>query len=111
LRKTLFRKIQAEANQAEGLTSHYQRGWDEDGMADSRDTAVDIPGSAASTRASANWPETNWKRCASSPNIIFATIIRGSGSLRNPQNREQGSTLVIGGRQTIVLFDNPANSA
>src|SRR5580698_3400609 len=38
-----------------GFVSRYRRGWDAGETADSPDSAVDTPGSAASTRADANW--------------------------------------------------------
>src|ERR1700719_4143916 len=47
-----------------GIVSRYRRDWDEDGKANSRDSAEGTPGSAASTRADANW-----ERCAASVNM------------------------------------------
>src|ERR1035438_4967158 len=61
------------------LVSRYRRDWDEDGKANSRDSAAGKPGSATSTREDANW-----KRCAASVDTIFFNIIRGGGTWRNP---------------------------
>ena len=81
---TWFRRTQAETNQAGGFTSRYRRDWDEDAKADSPDTVAGTPGSAASTRADANWAEANWKCCAASVDIVFLAIIRGRSAQRNP---------------------------
>jgi hypothetical protein len=70
-----------------GFVSRYRRGWDAGVKADSPDSAVDRPDSAASTRADARWAYTNWKRCAASLAIditITNGIIAEGDAPRNP---------------------------
>src|SRR6202050_4459717 len=59
--------VRADAGRGQsdgGFVSRYRRDWDEDGKANSRDSAEGTPGSAASTRADANW-----ERCGASVNM------------------------------------------
>src|SRR5580704_18478105 len=78
-----------------GLVSRYRRDWDEDGKANSRDSAEGTPGSAASTRADANW-----ERCAASVNMscnpLYLARARGvtpnfSGAFRIRPRRHQSN--------------------
>jgi hypothetical protein len=64
--RRLWFKHAQEANQEGGFVNRYRRDWDEDGKADSRDSAAGKPGSAASIPADANWV-----CCAASRFIVF----------------------------------------
>jgi len=65
-RESRFGHTQAKANQAEGITSRYRRGWDEGGMAGSPGSAAGTRDSAASTRADALAKDANWDFSAAS---------------------------------------------
>jgi len=71
----LVQACKAEANQAEEGVSRYRRGWDGVAKADSRDSAADTPGSAASTRpiarAQEQEEEANWIFCAASLTVTI----------------------------------------
>jgi len=56
-------------NRAEDFVSRYRRGWGAGVMGDWPDSALDTPGSAASTRAGGHWADTSLKLCAASVTI------------------------------------------
>jgi hypothetical protein len=78
LKRAEYRE-KTEALQAEERTNRYRREKDGAAMADWPDTAVDIPGSAASIRANENWNSSS----ASQSNDIYL-IIAGNMQAAEP---------------------------
>ena len=95
-----------------GLVSRYRRDWDEDGKANSRDSAEGTPGNAASTRADANW-----ERCAASVNMscepLYLARVRGvtpnfSGAFGSGRG---GTKVTYPFRRELFLEDERSPSA